>query len=214
MRGTSRGREQRLQLAVSPGVGPKGSIWLERRRDWTRSPQGGHPQDLARRALSEVLNRPRAGRGQRCGWGQGRVDSLGEAVRGRQDPPLRDEAAPAEVASVALDADLPGPLALLRVLPAHHSVQHPGVPTGWGSMGSGWGPSLGLVPWPRPSPQPHTPVLGPPAPDLPEDLGEVPGLRFWAAWDTGRPSLVAPPSLALLPGKGNLIAASWGPQRH
>lgn len=56
------------------------------------------------------------------------ADSLGEAVRRGEDPPLGDEAAPAEVASVSLDADLPRPLTLQGVLPAHHPVQHPWVP--------------------------------------------------------------------------------------
>lgn len=59
-------------------------------------------------------------------WGP--ADSLGEAMGSGEDPSLRDEAAPAEVASVALDADLPGPLALQGVLATHHPVQHPWAP--------------------------------------------------------------------------------------
>ena len=54
-------------------------------------------------------------------------------MRGGEDPPVRDEAAPAEVASVSLNADLPGPLALQGILPAHHPVQHPPAAAGWGT---------------------------------------------------------------------------------
>lgn len=84
------------------------------------SSQVGHP---AGPALSKVLE-PLLG--VEGAWGP--ADSLGEAVRGGEDPSLCDEAAPAEVASVALDADLPGPLALQGVLAAHHPVQHPRAP--------------------------------------------------------------------------------------
>lgn len=59
---------------------------------------------------------------------RGLDDSLGEAVRRGEDPPLCDEAAPAEMASVSLDADLPRPLTLQGILPAHHTVQHPWLP--------------------------------------------------------------------------------------
>lgn len=70
----------------------------------------------------------------------GAADSLGEAVRGGEDPPVRDEAAPAEVASVSLNADLPRPLSLQGVLPAHHPIQHPRAPAGWGNRaGAGLG---------------------------------------------------------------------------
>lgn len=51
-------------------------------------------------------------------------------MRCGEDPALCDEAAPAEVASISLKADLPRPLALQGVLPAHHPVQHP-----WASAG-------------------------------------------------------------------------------
>jgi hypothetical protein len=68
------------------------------------------------------------------GGGTGaQAHSLGEAVRCSENPLLRDEAASTEVASITLDADLPGPLTLQSILPAYHPVEHPWAPTGWGS---------------------------------------------------------------------------------
>lgn len=91
----------------------------------------------------------------------GAADSLGEAVRGGEDPPVRDEAAPAEVASVSLNADLPRPLSLQGVLPAHHPVQHPRAPAGWGNRagaGLGGAHAPALIPTPKTTLKPSYPV--------------------------------------------------------
>lgn len=51
-----------------------------------------------------------------------------------EDPCWCDETAPTEVGPIALDADLPGPLAFQGVLPTNHPVEHPWVPAGWENM--------------------------------------------------------------------------------
>ena len=58
--------------------------------------------------LHDLCPRPRRGRAGSEVWGA--ADSLGEAVRSGEDPPVRDEAAPADVAVLISQADLPGPL--------------------------------------------------------------------------------------------------------
>lgn len=82
----------------------------QRRRPWRRERQSRQGPSVVREGIA------------------GLTDSLGEAVRRGEDPLLCDEAAPAEVASVSLDADLPRPLTLQGILPAYHPVQHPSVP--------------------------------------------------------------------------------------
>lgn len=89
---------------------------LCQRCPWCGERQSGHRQLVVRESVCVG------------GEGRGEGDLLGEAVRCGEDPPICDEAAPTEVASISLDADLPWPLALQGILPTHHPVQHPRAP--------------------------------------------------------------------------------------
>ena len=174
--GAARARKQGLLLEAGPEAGPKGSPGREGSDGADAASLGpwgpglGAPHRRCPRAgavRGAEARRLRTARGEgavpshdlcpRSGV-RGAVDSLGEAVRGGEDPPVRDEAAPAEVASVSLNADLPGPLALQGILPAHHPVQHPRAAAGWrnraeaGVGGAPWRPiPSGVIPTPKPT---------------------------------------------------------------
>ena len=161
-KGALAGKAQMSQTQPLSGCG--GSAWAPR----TAAVRGlalsvvlkpgvcGRRAGRGRFRLHDLCPRPRWRRAGSEVWGA--ADSLGEAVRGGEDPPVRDEAAPAEVTSVSLNADLPGPLALQGVLPAHHPVQHSRAPAGWGNRageglgGAPWRPILSaLIPTPKPT---------------------------------------------------------------
>lgn len=97
-------------------------------------------------ASSLVLRSPVAGRVWRVtvggsgvrGQGSGvSQHSPGEAVGGGQDPLAVDEGAAAEVAPIAVQADLPGPVASRGVGPAHNPSVESCHAANWGAESGG-----------------------------------------------------------------------------
>lgn len=83
-------------------------------------------------------------RTQAGGWGPGRCllhgfapEALPEAVGCREDPAGVQDAPSADVLSVVVEADLPGPRLHRGLLPAHHPRGLPALPAGWSQWEGG-----------------------------------------------------------------------------